>query len=189
MVQSIELMSFIPKMAWINNPIIGFSEKDARRLHHPHNDALVVSIQVGDYNTHQVLVDNGSSVNIIYYPVFQQMRIESRFVSTNAPLMRFEGTRVYPLSAVTLPMTVGDYPQQITKDVTFLVICSSDYNAILGHPTLNSWNVVTSTYHLMIKLHTEYRIEEVRGDQVASRKCYIVMLEMDKHLQTMNIKE
>ena len=63
-------------MALIENPIIGFSEEDARRLHHPYDDALVVSIRVGDYNTHQVLVDNGSSVDILYYPAFQQMRID-----------------------------------------------------------------------------------------------------------------
>ena len=36
---------------------------------------------------------------------------------------------------------------------------------------------------------TEYRVEEVRGDQVAARECYIVMLEMDNHLQTLSIEE
>ena len=70
------MTNFVPKMALIENSIIGFSEEDARRLHHPYDDALVVSIRVGDYNTHQVLVDNGSSVDILYYPAFQQMRID-----------------------------------------------------------------------------------------------------------------
>ena len=89
---------------------------------------------------------------------------------------------MYPLGAVTLPMTVRDYLQQITKDVTFLVVdCSSAFNAILGHPTLNSWRAVTSTYHLMIKFPTEYGVGEVRGDQVAARECYIAMLGMDDH--------
>ena len=84
----------------------------------------------------------------------------------------------------------GDYPQQITKDVTFLVVdCSSAYNAILGRPTLNSWKDVTSTYHLMIKFPTEYGMREVRGNQVVARECYIAMLEMDNHLQTISIKE
>ena len=68
------------------------------------------------------------------------------------------------------------------KDVTFLVVdCSFAYNAILGRPTLNSWKVVTSTYHLMIKFPTKYGVEEVRGDQVTARECYIAMLEMDNH--------
>ena len=44
----------------------------------------------------------------------------------NTSLVGFGGTRVYPLDAVTLSVTVDDYPQQITKDVTFLVVdCSS----------------------------------------------------------------
>ena len=41
----------------------------------------------------------------------------------------------------------------------------------------------------MIKFLIEYEVREVRGDQVAARKCYIAMLEMDDHLQTMCIEE
>ena len=104
--------------------------------------------------------------------------------------MGFGGTRVYPLGAITLRVMVEDYPQQITNDVTFLVVdCSSAYNAILGHPTLNSWKAVTSTYHLMIKFPTEYEVGEVRGDQMAAHECYIAILEMNDHQQTMCIKE
>ena len=56
-----------------------------------------------------------------------------RLIPTNAPLVGFRGIRVFPLGAVTLSVMVGDYPQQITKDMTFLVVdCSSAYNAILG---------------------------------------------------------
>ena len=89
-----------------------FSEEDARHLYHPHDDALVVSIWVGHYNTHRVLVDNGSSADILYYPAFQQIRIErERLISTNALLVGFGGMIVYPLGAVTLLMTVSDYPQ------------------------------------------------------------------------------
>ena len=67
MVQKVQLTGFIPKMARVNNPIIGFLEEDTRRLYHPHNDALIVSIWVGDHNTHQILVNNGSSTDILYY--------------------------------------------------------------------------------------------------------------------------
>ena len=121
-------------MAQIDNPIIRFSEEDAQRLHHPHDDALVVSLRVGDYNMHWALVDNGSSADILYYPAFQQMRIDrEQLVPVNAPFVGFGGMRVLPIGAITLTVTVGDYPQQITKEVTFLVVdCSSAYNAILG---------------------------------------------------------
>ena len=127
-------------MPRVDNPLIGFSEEDAQRLHHLHDDALVVSIQVGDYDMYWVLVNNGSSADILYYPVFQQMRInKGRLAPANAPLVGFGGTEVYPLGTITLPVTIGDYPQQITRDVTFLVVdCSFTYNAIIGRPTLNS---------------------------------------------------
>ena len=62
------------------------------------------------------------------------MRIDKeRLIPTNTPLVGFGGTRMFPLGTVTLSIMVGNYPQQITKNVTFLVVdCSSAYNAILG---------------------------------------------------------
>ena len=82
---------------------------------------------------HRVLVDNGSLANILYYPAFQQMGIsKERLIPTNAPLVGLGGTKVLPLGAITLSVVVGDYPQQIAKDVTFLVVnCLSAYNVIL----------------------------------------------------------
>ena len=101
-------------------------------------------------------------------------------ILTNAPLVDFGGSQVFPLGAVTLSVVVGDYPQQIIKDVTFLVVdCSSAYNAILGRSTLNSWKAVTLTYHLMIKFPTDYGVGELRRSQMATRECYVAMMEME----------
>ena len=95
-------MGFVSKMAQVDNLVIRFSEEDDQCLHHPHDDALIVSIQVEDYNTHRVLVDNGSFADILCYPAFHQMRTErERLVSTNAPPVRFGRTRVYLLGAAT----------------------------------------------------------------------------------------
>ena len=97
MIQNVQLMGVVPKIARREGLIIGFLEEDARRLHHLHDDALVISIRVGDYNMHRVLVDNGSSADILYYPAFQQMRIDKeRLIPTNAPLIGFGGSRVFP---------------------------------------------------------------------------------------------
>ena len=41
----------------------------------------------------------------------------------------------------------------------------------------------------MIKFTIEYGIGELRGDQVAARKCYIAMLEIEDHQQTICIGE
>ena len=80
-------------------------------------------------------------------------------------------------------MVVGANPQQVTKDVNFLMVeCSSSYNAIIGRPTLNNWKAVTSTYHLSVKFPIEYGIGQVQGDQLTARECYLAMLSMDEQV-------
>ena len=49
---------------------ITFIDEDAERVHHPHDDAIVITLLIADYMTKRVLVDNGSSANILYYPTF-----------------------------------------------------------------------------------------------------------------------
>ena len=98
--------------------------------------------------------------------------------------------KVQPVSTITLPVVVGVYPQQITKEVKFLVVdCSSSYNSIIGRPTLNSWKTVRSICHLSIKFPTKYKIGQVQGDQLAVRECYLAMLAMDEQVQTLSIEE
>ena len=129
-------------------------------------------------------------MDILYYPAFQQMRIgRDLFRPMNSPLVGFGGM-VQSVGTVTLPMIVGAYPQQVTRDVNFLVVdCSSSYNAIIGRPALNSWKAVTSTYHLSVKFPTECGVRQVQGDQLTVRECYLAMLAMDEQVQTMNIEE
>ena len=94
------------------------------------------------------------------------------------------------MGTVTLPIVVGAYPQQVARDVNFLVVdCSSSYNAIIGRPTLYSWKEITSIYHLSVKFPMEHGVREVQGDQLTIRKCYLAMLAMDEQVQTMNIEE
>ena len=78
-----------------------------------------------------------------------------------SPLVGFQGMKVQLIGTITLSMVVGAYLQQITKDVNFLVDCSSSYNAIIGRSTLNSWKAVTSTYHLLVKFPIEYGVGQV----------------------------
>ena len=75
MVQNVQLTSRPLKLTQMDDPIISFIEKDAQRVHHPHDDALVINLTIANYNTRRVLVDNRSSVDILYYLAFQQMRI------------------------------------------------------------------------------------------------------------------
>ena len=107
-----------------------------------------------------------------------------------APLVGFGGMKAQLVGTITLPIVVGSYPQQIAKEVNFLIVdCSSSYNAIIGRPTLNRWKAVTSTYHLSVKFPTEYGVGQVQGDQLVARECYLAMLSVDEHMHTMGIEE
>ena len=165
-----------------DKPAITFIDEDARRLHHPHDDVIVITLTIANYTTRRVLIDNRSSACTLYYPTFQQMRINKELLRlVNVPLIGFGGMKILPAETISLPIVVGSYSQQINMEVNFLVVdCSFSYNAIIGQPTLKSWKAATSTYHLSMKFPTEYGIGEVQGDQLAARECYLVMMAMDE---------
>lgn len=160
MVSSVQIFDRLPKMTKVDNSTISFTEDETQRLHHPHDDALVINLSIADFNTQLVLVDNRSSVDILYYPAFQQMRIDKkRILPSDIPLVGFSNTKVFLVGTIIQPVTIGMYPQQLTKEVSFLVVdCSFAYNAIIKRPTLNAWKAATSTYHLLVKFITEYGI-------------------------------
>lgn len=71
MVQSVQILGRPPKVTRVDNLAISFTEEDTRRLHHSHDNALVINLSIADFNTWRVLVDNGSSANTLYYLAFQ----------------------------------------------------------------------------------------------------------------------
>ena len=118
---------------------MSFNEADARGVKQPHNDPLVIMLTVEGFNTKRILVDNGNFADIIYLPTFQQLKLDpKRLRPFDFPLVNFSGDRVYPKGIVTLTVTVGTYPVQLTRQLDFLVMdCPSSYNVIIGQPTLN----------------------------------------------------
>ena len=147
-----------------DDPAIIFMDEDARRLHHPHDDAIIITLTIANYTTRRVLIDNESSIDILYYPTFQQMRINKELLRpVNVPLIGFRGMKTLLVGSISLLVVVGSYPQQINKEVNFLVVdCSSSYNAIIGQPTLNSWRAATSIYHLSVKFQRSMALEKYK---------------------------
>jgi hypothetical protein len=170
---------------------ITFTEEDARKIFHPHDDALVVTLEIAGYSTRRVLIDNGSSVDIIYLTAFQQMKIgKDQLRPIETPLVGFAGTNVYPLGVISLQVIADTYPKQATKKVDFLVVdCPSVYNVIVGRPTFNRLRAVTSTYHLLVHFPTENGIGEIRGDQAMARECYLTSTSTESVHQTLIVEE
>ena len=120
-VQSVQLSGQLPRARSMDEQAITFTDEDAKRIHHPHDDVIVITLLIVNYTTRRVLVDNRSSTDILYYPAFQHMRLgQDQLHPVNSPLVGFGGMKVQPVGTVTLSVVVGAYPQQVTRDMNFL---------------------------------------------------------------------
>ncbi|XP_041001256.1 uncharacterized protein LOC121246989 [Juglans microcarpa x Juglans regia] len=153
---------------------ITFDERDVEVILHPHDDALVVTMQIANFRTQKILIDNGSSANILFWDAFIKMSIDpDRLHPALMPLKGFTGDVVHPASVITLSILVGMAPKTATTMIDFLVVkAPSSYNAILGHLTLNSLKALTSTFHPKVKFPTDSGVGEIRGEQVLAQECY-----------------
>ncbi|KAK3005279.1 hypothetical protein RJ639_017547 [Escallonia herrerae] len=154
---------------------ISFSDDDVGDTRIPHDDPLVVTLRVGNFDVKRILVDNGSSAEVLFYEAFQRMNIPSdRLRKIDTPLYGFSNHPVVCEGIIALPVTVGAPPNQAKLMLDFVVVrVPSAYNAILGRTALNQLRAVVSTYHMKMKFPTENGVGEVKGDQVVARQCYM----------------
>ncbi|GFY84576.1 hypothetical protein Acr_03g0013500 [Actinidia rufa] len=160
---------------------ITFSNDDLRGLHLPHDDALVVSAVIANFNVQRILIDNGSSADILFISAFEKMKIGlDKLHPFHTPLIGFGGNTTHPLGWINLPITLGTEPHQTTIWQDFIVVdCPSPYNAILGQPTLGEIKTITSTYHLKLKFPTLTGIGEIKADQKVARQCFISAMRVE----------
>ena len=145
-----------------------FSCDDLKGIKTPHDNPVVISLVITKHDVKRILVDNGSSMDILFYDAFQRMNLPSyRLQPINAPLVEFTKNFVQVDRAIPLLVTIRKRPYQATKILAFLVVwVPSAYNAILGRPSLNAFQAVISTYHLLMKFLTPNEIDEVCTDQI-----------------------
>ena len=143
----IQAVSKLPRL----DTTITFSDSEAEGCQHPHNDRLVIRAIVANKTIHRVLVDNGSSADIIFASAFGKMGIgREKLEPVKAYLHGFSGKRVLPMGSIQLVLTLGDPPCQATTTVDAPLA----YNMLLGRPSLNSIRAILSAYHMVIKFPT-----------------------------------
>ena len=113
-----------------------------------------------------MLVDNGSTVGILYYQAFKRMGLK---VSDLRPLPNliygFTRDSSIPLGVISRPMTLEEYPRQSYVMAAFLVIDQpSAFNVILGRPSLRELRTITSIHHLLMKFSTSHGVGKAKGD-------------------------
>ena len=167
-----------------------FSDSDLEGCQHPHDDPLVVRTIVANTTVHRVLIDNGSSADIIFASAFDKMGIgRENLEPVNTHLRGFSGEKVLPLGSIQLVLTLGEPPCQVTTTATFLIVdAPSAYNMLLGRPSLNAIKAIPSAYHMIIKFLTIHGVRMVRGDQRVARECYTASMKQ-RAVDNVNVDE
>ena len=158
----VQAVSKVPRV----DTTITFSDSDLEGCQHPHDDPLVVRAIVANTTIHRVLVDNGSSADIIFASAFDKMGIgREKLEPVSTHLRGFSGERVLPLESIQLVLTLGEPPRQATTTARFLIVDAPlAYNMLLGRPSLNAIKAIPSAYHLIIKFPTVNGVGTVQGD-------------------------
>ena len=130
-----------------------FSEEDVHNNIQPHDDPMVISIQVANCRVRRVLVDTGSSVDILFKGAHEQLNLKNSYYnSCTSPLYGFTGDSVMPIGSKFLPVVVGEAPLQQNVMTNFVVVDTpSAFNAILGRPFLSGIRGVLSICHNVLK--------------------------------------
>ena len=163
----IQVVSKLPRL----DTSITFSDSNLEGCQHPHDDPLVVRAVVAKKTVHRVLVDNGSSADIIFASAFDRMGIEREKLKPISTHMRgFSGEKVSPLGSIQLVLTLGEPPCQAMTTARFLIVDGSAYSMLIGRPSLNAIKAIPSAYHMMIKFSTVNGVGMVRGDQRVARE-------------------
>ena len=100
----------VSKSPWLDTTIT-FSDSDMEDCQHPHDDPLVIRAIMANKTVYRVLIDNGSSEDIIFQSAFDKIGIgREKLEPVSAHLLAFSGENVLPLGSTQLVLTLGNPP-------------------------------------------------------------------------------
>jgi hypothetical protein len=131
-----------------------------------------------------VLVDSGSSTDIIYWDASKTMQLVGEQLQPyHGTLVGFAGEQAEVMGHITVLTTFGDKENAKTIKVRYLVVRTlcAPYNIIIGRPEFNALGAAMSTLYLAIKYPLDNGgVGMVRGDQILARQCYESNLKIRK---------
>nr|XP_016515613.1 PREDICTED: uncharacterized protein LOC107832313 [Nicotiana tabacum] len=143
---------------------ITFTEEDADVLLLPHNDALVISLNILDFKIKCVLVDPGSSSKIIQWRVLEQAKLTGSIIPTTKLLAGLNLASVTTRGEILLPTNA----EGVSKTTLFEVVdVDMGYNIILVRPWLHESCAINLSPNVEIP---DSKGDQTRGDQPAARE-------------------
>ncbi|KAK8923428.1 hypothetical protein KSP39_PZI019052 [Platanthera zijinensis] len=159
-----------------HNTTITFGDEDLEGLRLPNHDPLVISAGIGDFcsNVKRMLVDNGSSVDVLFLSTLESMKLTKKHLFPTARLVYGFDNHPVPVQVViTLPITIGEFSKQAAHNVHFIVIdSSSTYNAIFGRPVQSIFRAIPTSPHLAMKFLTIRGVGVIHRVKEESYACY-----------------
>ncbi|XP_018459684.1 uncharacterized protein LOC108830579 [Raphanus sativus] len=99
----------------IQEPLCGpdhettFDENETAGLDQPHDDALVLRLDVRRCELSRIMIDTGSSAGVLFYDAFKGMVFTKNLLKQEpTPLIGFAGEITYSLGSIELTVTAGD---------------------------------------------------------------------------------
>ena len=65
---------------------MSFSEEDKIGTTQPHDDALLITLKIGDYDVKKVMVDGGNAAEIMYPDLYKGLKLKPDFDALQLPL-------------------------------------------------------------------------------------------------------
>ena len=151
-----------PKTNRADWPEIYFT-KETSDLDKPHDDAVVITLDIVNCVVQEILIDTGSSVDLIFLDTLLRMGISKKDIKgARSPLVSFTGETSMSLGTITLPVTT----QGLVKMIEFTVFDRpAAYNVIFGTPWLYEMKAFLSTYHQCVKFPTPTGVGKILGSQ------------------------
>ena len=122
-----------PKRAKMNfHPTLSFSKEEKIRNTQPHDDALLITPRIGDYDVKRMMVDGGSTAEVMYPDLYKGLNLKLEdLMPYNSSLMSFNRKLVIPKYMIRLPIQTG--PEIVEVNV-IMVDTYSPYTTIVGRP-------------------------------------------------------
>ncbi|XP_074298149.1 uncharacterized protein LOC141628969 [Silene latifolia] len=96
-----------------NLPSVTFDETDAGSTPEQHHDALIITLPIGNCKVKKILVDTGSSVNLIMMETLKGMGFTEKDLAKKAiPLVGFSGETKHSLGEIIIPTYAGGVNRQ-----------------------------------------------------------------------------
>ncbi|RRT74585.1 hypothetical protein B296_00014715 [Ensete ventricosum] len=91
-----------------------------------HDDALVVTVRIANAYVRCIMIDIGSSADILYLDAFHKLGMTNRDLAPmTSTLTEFTGDAITPVGITTLPMTFGDEPRTKTLMIEHLEVADA----------------------------------------------------------------